>query len=108
MNTRINRRDFLKAGGATLALAAIGPGASAADEKTSASPARRPIKKAIMWGTIGVKGSILEKMKAAQDAGFEGVEMMSHMNGDEVLKARDETGLTIPSVCGARHWDKPL
>src|SRR5579883_719123 len=47
-------------------------------------------------------------MKAVKAAGFEGTEMNSHMDQEEVLKARDETGLVIPSVCGAHHWDKPL
>ena len=61
-----------------------------------------------MWGTVGVKGSVLEKMKAIKEAGFEGTEMMSHMDQDEVLRARDETGLVIPSVCGRDHWGKPL
>ena len=61
-----------------------------------------------MWGTVAVKGSVLEVMKLIKEAGFEGTEMMSHMNQDEVLRARDETGLVIPSVCGAHHWSKPL
>ncbi len=61
-----------------------------------------------MWGTVGVKGSLAEKMKAVKAAGFDGVEMMSHMNVAEVLKARDEAGLVIPSVCGELHWKKPL
>jgi hexulose-6-phosphate isomerase len=34
--------------------------------------------------------------------------MMSHMNQEDVLRARDETGLVIPSVCGKHHWGKPL
>jgi hexulose-6-phosphate isomerase len=61
-----------------------------------------------MWATVGLKGSVLEKMQAIKAAGFEGVEMMSHLDQDEVLRARDETGLIVPSVCGTRHWDKPL
>ena len=69
---------------------------------------KRSIKKGIMWGTVGVKGSVLEKMKAVKAAGFEGVEMNSHMDQDEVVRARDATGLEIPSVCGAHHWDQTL
>ena len=61
-----------------------------------------------MWSTVGVKGSVLEKMKAIKAAGFEGVEMVSHLDQEEVLRARDETGLAIPSVCGELHWKKPL
>jgi len=101
----MNRRTFLRHTGSALALASTSlPLLSRADTTTS----RRPIKKAIMWATVGVKGSTLEKMKAIKEAGFEGVEMMSHMDQDEVLKARDETGLIIPSVCGRDHWNKPL
>ena len=68
----------------------------------------KTIKKGIMWDTVGVKGSVLERMKAIKEAGFEGVEMMSHMDQEKVLRARDETGLVIPSVCGRDHWAKPL
>ena len=106
----MNRREFLKTGSGALAFAAIGGRAIAAEEKSSESvPAHtRPIKKAIMWATVGLKGSVLEKMQAIKAAGFEGVEMMSHMDQSEVLRARDESGLIIPSVCGRDHWKKPL
>jgi L-ribulose-5-phosphate 3-epimerase len=101
----MNRRTFIRHTGSALAVASTGlPLLSRAQATTS----KRPIKKAIMWATIGVKGSTLEKMKAIKEAGFEGVEMMSHMDQDEVLKARDEAGLVIPSVCGRDHWSKPL
>ena len=102
------RREFLKTTGAALALAAASPRLFAADQPPAASAGKRPIKKGIMWGTIGIKGSTEEKMRAAKEAGFDGVEMMSHMNVDEVLKARDAVGLEIPSVCGEHHWAKPL
>ena len=87
-----------------LALAASAPSAFAAE---TAAP-KRAIKKGIMWGTVGVKGSVLEKMKAIKEAGFEGTEMMSHMDQDEVLRSRDASGLAIPSLCGRDHWEKPL
>jgi len=110
MNEMCTRREFLKAGAASLTLAALTPSTFAAEGKDAAptGSAARPIRKAIMWGTVSVKGSVLEKMKAIKTAGFEGVEMMSHMDQDEVLKGRDETGLVIPSVCGRDHWSKPL
>jgi len=102
----MNRRDFLAVGGGLLALSALAPGALRAQEKSPA--AKRSIKKGIMWATVGIKGSVLEKMQAIKEAGFDGVEMMSHMDQEEVLKARDQTGLLIPSVCGRDHWSKPL
>src|ERR1043165_7447455 len=100
----MKRREFLKATVGAVAISAVLPSALAAESALT----HRPIKKAIMWATVGMKGSVLEKMKAIKEAGFEGVEMASHMDQDEVLKGRDETGLVIPSVCGAHHWDKPL
>jgi L-ribulose-5-phosphate 3-epimerase len=105
----MRRREFLKTSAGALALAALAPGAFAAEEKTPAAAApKRAIRQGIMWATVGIKGSILEKMKAIKEAGFEGVEMMSHMDQEEVLRARDASGLAIPSVCGRDHWGKPL
>src|SRR5437660_5069871 len=107
----MNRRDFLKSGAQALALAAVAPSAFSADQITLAAAdaiPKRTIHKAIMWGTVGLKGSVLEKMQAIKAAGFEGTEMMSHMDQEDVLHARDETGLVIPSVCGTQHWGKPL
>ena len=105
----MQRREFLKKSAGALALAALAPSGVGLSQAEAQSPeSRRPIHKAIMWGTVGVKGSVLEKMKLVKAAGFEGVEMNSHMDQDEVVRARDETGLIIPSVCGAHHWEKPL
>jgi len=103
----MNRREFVQAGAAALTLAALAPSALAADQPAT-SASSRSLKKGIMWGTVGVKGSVLEKMKAIKEAGFDGTEMMSHMDQDEVLRARDDSGLVIPSVCGRDHWGKPL
>ncbi len=104
MNTAFTRREFFKTSATAFAFAAVAPSVLSAE---SASP-KRSLKKGIMWGTVGVKGSVLEKMKAVKAAGFEGAEMNSHMDQEEVLRARDATGLSIPSVCGVQHWDKPL
>lgn len=105
----MHRREFLKTAGGALALAALAtPALAAAAQESEASTRKRTLKKGIMWGTVDVKGSTLEKMKAIKEAGFDGAEMMSHMDQDEVMRARDETGLVIPSVCGRDHWKKPL
>jgi len=104
----LKRREFLKQAVGALALTAAAPIAVAASEAGNAAAPKRSLKKGIMWATVSVKGSVLEKMKAIKAAGFEGVEMMSHMDQEEVVRARDETGLVIPSVCGQHHWAKPL
>src|SRR5437016_5072479 len=105
----MNRREFFKNSLGAVAVAAVTPHVLAAGNSPQANTgSKRPIRKAIMWGTVGVEGSVLEKMKVVKEAGFEGVEMNSHMDQDEVLRARDATGLTIPSVCGDHHWSKPM
>jgi len=100
-----NRRDFLKLG-AGLAAAALPAACGPAAAKVAAK--KRDIHKAVMYGTIGFPGSVLEKLQALKAAGFEGVEPMSHMDQDEVLKALDATGLKAASVCCSTHWAKPL
>ena len=74
----------------------------------AAQPGPRSIRKGIMWGNIAFGTTILEKFKAAKAAGFEGVEPMSHLNREEVVKAARETGMVIPSVCGSLHGKYPL
>lgn len=98
----MNRREFVKRSAAAVALGALLPGSAFAETP------KRNLKRGIMWGTVNVKGSVLEKMKAVKAAGFDGAEMNSHMDQEEVLRAQDATGLTIPSVCGVHHWSKPL
>src|SRR5262249_26491826 len=94
MQTEISRRSFLSSAGAAAAVLSTG-----SLPIPAAEPKKRSIKKGIMFGTVGVKGSVLEKFRAVKDAGFEGVEPNSHMNQDEVLKAKEATGLQTPSVC---------
>ena len=96
----MNRRSFLKITAAGAAAAAVLPSASAA--------LKRNLRKAIMYSTIGVKGSVLEKYRVMKEAGFEGVEPMGGMDRDEVLAAFKETGLKAASVCDHIHWVKPL
>jgi L-ribulose-5-phosphate 3-epimerase len=96
----MNRRSFLKITMAGVASAAFAPAAPAAS--------KRNLRKAIMYSTIGVKGSVLEKFRAMKEAGFEGVEPMGAMNRDEVLAALKETGLKAASVCDHIHWNKTL
>jgi hexulose-6-phosphate isomerase len=102
MRDVLNRRDMLKLGGA-LAAAALGTTVAVAEPEK-----KRKLRKAIMYGTLTYKGSLLEQFKAVKAAGFEGVEPMSHMNRDDVLKALQETGLKAASVCCNTHWAKPL
>jgi hexulose-6-phosphate isomerase len=97
----MNRRQFAKN---TIMASAVISASSIPGFSNIIAPANRSLKKGIMWGSIGVGQTILEKFQAAKLAGFDGVEVMSHFDRNEVLKARDTTGLIIPSVCDALHW----
>jgi L-ribulose-5-phosphate 3-epimerase len=96
----MNRRSFLTITMRGTAAAVLLPPASAAP--------KRNLRKAIMYATIGLKGSVLEKYRVMKEAGFEGVEPMGGMNREEVLAAFKETGLKAASVCCHTHWEKPL
>jgi L-ribulose-5-phosphate 3-epimerase len=106
IDSDMNRRSFLKM---TTVGAAVGAFARPASVVAATAPKpNRNLRKAIMYSTIGVKGSVLEKFRAMKEAGFEGVEPMGAMNRDEVLAAFKETGLKAASVCDHIHWVKPL
>ena len=74
----------------------------------STPPAAYSFKKSIMWETVGVEGSVLDKCKAIKEAGFQGIEPNSHMNRKEVIDATKATGLAITDVCCSTHGSKPL
>jgi len=97
----MNRRQFTKQTVMASAIASVTtiPGFSGIFK-----PPARDIKKGIMWGSLRVGKTIAEKFQAAKLAGFDGVEVNSHLDRNEVLKAMDSTGLPVPSVCGALHW----
>ncbi len=97
----IDRRTFLQA-------AALGASVAALPAPATAGGKVR-WRKAFMLGGVS-KGPVLEHFKRLRDAGFEGVELVSpnELDRDEVLKARDETGLVIHGVSGSRHWKDAL
>src|SRR3954453_16165789 len=97
----LNRRSFLRVSFGAAAIATLGP-------KGFSAASKRNLRKAIMYSTIGVKGSVLERFRAMKAAGFEGVEPMGGMKREEVIAAFNETGLQAASVCCHTHWEKPL
>src|SRR5205807_5654158 len=104
--SRIERRTFLRTTGAAVAAAAV---ASPTIAAPGAAPPQNPWKKAFMLGGLS-KGSPLPTFRLLKEAGFEGVELISpnQLDRQEVLNARDKTGLIIHGVSGARHWQDPL
>lgn len=97
----MKRRDFLQS---TLLAATAVSTTSFSIYSGMSGDKQRKLKKGIMWGNIAVAQSIPDKFQAAKEAGFEGVEVYSHLDRNEVLRARDKTGLIIPSICDSQHW----
>ncbi|HAB18918.1 MAG TPA: sugar phosphate isomerase/epimerase family protein [Verrucomicrobiota bacterium] len=97
----MNRRSFLHLSASTAAALAV-------TRLGADTTQKRPLKKGIMWGTVGVKGSTLEKMQAIKAAGYDGVEMMGGGDQEEIANALAATGLVCGSVCCHTHWAKPL
>ena len=95
----MNRRQFLKSSAAVAGLASLSASLLHAADATGK---KRDLKKGYMLNTFPGKDlPPLEKFKMLKTAGFDGVEPPSHQDQDEMLRARDETGLQIPSVsCG--------
>jgi hexulose-6-phosphate isomerase len=102
--THPTRRDVLVAGAGLAAASVLGP-AFAAD------PGREPgLKKALKYAMIQPGSTVLEKFRIARSCGFEGVEMDSPGGppADEVLAAKEATGLEVPGVVDSLHWRQTL
>jgi hexulose-6-phosphate isomerase len=98
----ITRRSFLQ----TSAVATV---AGAAPMFLGAREPKVRLKKAVKFEMIQA-GSILDRFELAKKCGFLGVEADSptNLNKDEMVAARDKTGLAIHGVIDSIHWKKPL
>lgn len=101
----MNRRDFIKI--STVAVAGSG---FAFTPGKAADRAAGKIKKSLKYGMVEEQLSVLEKFKLLKELGFDGVELDSpnDLDADEVLQAKQQTGLEIPGVVNSMHWSKPL
>jgi L-ribulose-5-phosphate 3-epimerase len=97
----MNRRTFLVTAASALAATSFA--------QTPPAPRKRPLKKAVNLG-MAKGGTTLERFQMIRDAGFDGVELNrpDAVPLDEILKAREATGLEIAGVICSTHWGKPL
>lgn len=114
----LSRRSFLVASAGALAGSSL-----AASPASASAPLPVPVpgtangpgrpwapKKAVKYGMVDVKGSLLDHFAVLRDCGFDGVELDSPGDWklDEVLAAKEKTGLQVPGVVDSVHWGKPL
>ncbi|HVC92790.1 MAG TPA: sugar phosphate isomerase/epimerase family protein [Pirellulales bacterium] len=108
-NDSLDRRTFLRSTGAALAIATAAT-ATGATTLAAEKPDAKKMKKAVKWGMIQHEGSVLDKFKLLKELGYDGVELdaPSSLDKDEVLEARDTTGLPIHGVVDSVHWNDTL
>lgn len=102
LSTRPSRRMVMKLGVGAFASTLIPQDIWAGESGPFLS---RRIHKSLKIGMVGVGDSMVEKFEAAKRAGFAGIE--PNLPGDDVeqlLLARDETGLFIDGSVCATHW----
>lgn len=104
MAGKLDRRTFLKTTGLALAAGAWTTGAAHAAN----SKAAHGLRKAVKYSMVSGKASVREKFALLKELGFEGVDMTSPLDHDEVRRAQDETGLIVHGVVSYDHWRKPL
>jgi hexulose-6-phosphate isomerase len=102
------RRSFLRSSGLGLA-AALSTGArlAPAGQETSSE---RPIRKAIKIGMAPRDLPLVDRFRLIKACGFDGVDMDSpnDLPLDEVLRAKEESGLIIHGCVCSTHWSSPL
>lgn len=119
MSGSVPRRDFLLGAAAIAATAATARATTGAAPNPRQEPEQRGhanairgggFKKSLKLGMVSEGATILEKFQLVKELGFDGIEMDSP-NGyttEEVLAARDATGLPIHGVVDSVHWGKPF
>lgn len=108
----VNRREFLQDTGVALAASALAASvvagaASSVLAQEAAAPAvafKKAVKLSMVEGA-----TVLDKFKLVKECGFQGIDVDGPpLKHEEVLKARDETGLNIHGVVTFTHWSQPL
>jgi len=109
----MKRREFIKKSSAGFAGLAMGSTLLSLDSNLGGMVSGNrsfPLKKGYMLGTFPSRDqySLLEKFTMLREAGFQGAEPDSGLDREQVLYAKSESGLEIPSVVVSTHWSNPL
>ncbi|MEM9382889.1 MAG: sugar phosphate isomerase/epimerase family protein [Planctomycetota bacterium] len=115
MHAPLHRRELLAGTFAAAAAASSVPDAlaSAALRGTQAEPAAAPsgkarFQKALKYGMIQEPSAktVEERFALVKGLGFDGVELdsPSNLDEDEVVAARDSTGLVVEGLVDSAHW----
>jgi len=103
------RRDFI-ASASLLAGGLITAPFTGNSESLSQQTAMPKLKKSLGYGMIQEDIPLLDKLKLVKDLGYDGVEFNSpvDVNLKELVAAKEQTGILLPSTVNKDHWSKPL
>jgi hexulose-6-phosphate isomerase len=106
----MTRRQFVQAGAGAIAATSLAGLRVSTAEGFAMQPNRRDIRKAVKLGMVAGEMTLVEKFELLHSLGFDGVELDSpnDLDDQEVLAARDESGLTIHGVVDSVHWRDTL
>jgi hexulose-6-phosphate isomerase len=105
-----SRRSFIQGVTAAAFAAAALPAHAQTAPATTAAPKRKPIPKAVNLGMCKDGATVLEKFQIIKECGFDGVEINrpDAIPMEELIAARNATGLPVLGVICTTHWGKPL
>jgi L-ribulose-5-phosphate 3-epimerase len=108
----LTRRRFLINSCSSLALCPLiaRPGSAFAQDGKGQPGKTYPVKLAVKYDMIRIKGTVEDKFALIKRLGYDGLEMNSpdEIDRDEVVRARDKTGVIIHGVVDSIHWKKRL
>lgn len=104
----MERRNFIKSATILTGLSII-PEAIAASGSQIQQENKR-LKKSLGFGMIEENLSLEDKFKLVKDLGFDGIEFNSPLeySVSTLIKAKEKTGIELPSTVNRDHWAKPL
>ncbi|MCE2615919.1 MAG: sugar phosphate isomerase/epimerase family protein [Phocaeicola sp.] len=109
----MERRNFIKSAAILAGMSAVS-GVSAANFSSStknvSSQSALKIRKSLGYGMIDEALSLEDKCRLVKDLGFDGIEFNSPLEFSvaTLLKAKEKTGIELPSTVNKDHWSKPL
>ena len=102
----LHRREFLKTAG--LVVAASATAGAIRQSSASEGDGKLRLRKALKLSMISGDAPLVEKFKLAKQAGFEGMDVDSDKQVEDVKKAMSESGLIVHGMVDFVHWRQTL
>ena len=106
----MNRKEFIKSVTLMAGAAALSPSSASASILKNKPQEKTMMKKSLGIDMIKEDLSLTDKFKLIRDLGFHGVELNCPLDFkiSDVLAAKTQAGIELPSVVNKDHWTKPL